>query len=171
MAGTENSGPKAALAGLFAHKTAVICEREKSSPEALGAITKILDGLRMRIVYMNPKDHDLHAAYVSHLSHISSFVLANTVLLKERDAATIFDLAGGGFESTVRLAKSSSQMWAPIFAQNKNKVSQALQVYIDELKTFKDAVDKEDMPKLVKLMDRANEIRRVLNEMARRTRE
>jgi prephenate dehydrogenase len=168
MAGTENSGPEAAISGLFTNKTVVICEPDKSGSEALKKIKDLYASLKMRIVTMGPADHDLHAAYVSHLSHISSFVLANTVLDKEKNTGPIFDLAGGGFESTVRLAKSSPAMWAPIFEQNKNYVSQALSDYIEHLKEFKAAIESSDREKSKSLMTEANQIRRVLGEMAER---
>jgi prephenate dehydrogenase len=169
MAGTENSGPDAALGGLFTNKTVVICEESKSSPESVKTVRGIFKALGMRIVTMDPSDHDLHAAYVSHLSHISSFVLANTVLNKEKNTGPIFDLAGGGFESTVRLAKSSPGMWAPIFEQNKAYVSEALSDYIAHLQAFKEAIEKNDTNKTRLLMTEANKIRRVLGEMAERS--
>jgi prephenate dehydrogenase len=168
MAGTENSGPEAAVSGLFVNKTVVICEPSKSSESSLKTIRSIYETLKMRIVIMEPAEHDLHAAYVSHLSHISSFVLANTVLNKEKNTGAIFDLAGGGFESTVRLDKSSPHTWAPIFEQNKTYVSQALSDYIDHLKAFKEAIENKDKEKSKTLMSEANKIRRVLGKIAER---
>ncbi|MCU0421151.1 MAG: prephenate dehydrogenase, partial [Cyclobacteriaceae bacterium] len=126
IAGTENSGPAAALRGLFRNKTTIICERERSSAQALATARQVFDGLGMTTVYMEPEEHDKHVAYVSHLSHVSSFLLGQTVLDIERDEKNIFNLAGSGFSSTVRLAKSSPDMWAPIFEQNAEHLSQAL---------------------------------------------
>ena len=118
--------------------------------------------LGMHVVYMDPANHDVHAAYVSHISHITSFALANTVLEKEREEDAIFQLAGGGFESTVRLAKSSPEMWAPIFMQNRDNVLDVLNEHIMQLRKFKSCLEKENMPYLQELMENANKIRRIL---------
>jgi prephenate dehydrogenase len=169
MAGTENSGPRAALRGLFQGRTAVICDREKCEPTGLEVVERMYRALGMRVVYMSAEEHDLHVAYVSHLSHISSFVLANTVLAKEKNVNTIFDLAGGGFESTVRLAKSSPEMWTPIFAQNLENVREAVQSYIEHLQEFQKSLAEKDFTKTSALMTGANEIRRVLSRMGEKT--
>lgn len=166
MAGTEFSGPLAALRGLFRGRTTVICESEKSDARDLRRIDAMYDVLGMSKVYMSPYEHDMHAAYVSHLSHISSFVLANTVLDKERDVRTIFNLAGGGFESTVRLAKSSPEMWAPIFVQNRNNIMGALDAYIEHLTTFRDSLASGEPARTTKLMKDANAIRGVLQKIS-----
>jgi prephenate dehydrogenase len=168
MAGTENSGPTAALRGLFDGKAAVICDAALSGKEHLARIAKMFDILKMRQIHMTSREHDLHTAYVSHLSHISSFVLANTVLAQEKNVNTIFDLAGGGFESTVRLAKSSPDMWAPIFEQNGDNVVAALESYIEHLQTFRDAMLGKNASETRKLMEDANGIRRVLAKMGAR---
>ncbi len=165
MAGTENSGPRAALSGLFANKTSVICDVDESGVREVEAVKNLFESLQMRLVYMTSKDHDLHTAFVSHLSHISSFVLANTVLDKEKNDKAIFDLAGGGFESTVRLAKSSPEMWSPIFEQNRDFILVALSAYIDRLEKFKTAIEKNAFDETHQLMQEANEIRRVLSQM------
>ncbi len=162
MAGTENSGPGAAFKELLIDKNVIICDREKSNPDAWGLVETFLRDAGMKIHYMNPVEHDLHLAYVSHLSHISSFALGMTVLDKERDERAIFDMASTGFSSTVRLAKSSPQMWAPIFDQNKQNVSKALGDYIELLKKFKEAIDGRDMDASLSYMARANDIGRVL---------
>lgn len=166
MAGTENSGPQAAIDGLFEGRTTVICDAERSGPDALRRVEDLYRQLHMRVVYMNASDHDLHAAFVSHLSHISSFVLANTVLAQEKNTRTIFDLAGGGFESTVRLAKSSPVMWRAIFEQNQKHVQTALKMYIDELHKFYELLSQGDGPALEDKMNEANAIRAVLSNMA-----
>lgn len=169
MAGTEHSGPLAALRGLFAQRMAVICDATLSGSNHLMRVDELYDVLQMRKTYMSSESHDLNAAYVSHLSHISSFVLANTVLDKERDVKAIFDLAGGGFESTVRLAKSSPDMWLPIFAQNSQHVVDALAAYISQLRMFhKTLVDKK-YDETKDQMKQANEIRRVLQTIGNRT--
>ncbi|WP_342088956.1 prephenate dehydrogenase [Dyadobacter sp. OTU695] len=162
MAGTENSGPGAAFKELLIDKNVIICDKEKSNPDSWGLVETFLRDAGMKIHYMNPVEHDLHLAYVSHLSHISSFALGMTVLDKERDERAIFDMASTGFSSTVRLAKSSPQMWAPIFDQNKKNVSKALGDYIELLKKFKDAIDGRDMDASLSYMARANDIGRVL---------
>ncbi|WP_149240433.1 prephenate dehydrogenase [Dyadobacter sp. 32] len=163
MAGTENSGPGAAFKELLTGKNVIICDREKSQPDSLGLVETFLRDVGMTIHYMTPVEHDLHLAYVSHLSHISSFALGLTVLDKERDERAIFDMASTGFSSTVRLAKSSPQMWAPIFDQNKVNVSKALGDYIELLKKFKDAIDTNDLATSFQFMNRANDIGRILN--------
>jgi len=162
MAGTENSGPGAAFKELLPGKNVIICDKEKSNPESLGLVETFLRDVGMKIHYMTPVEHDLHLAYVSHLSHISSFALGLTVLDKERDEKAIFDMASTGFSSTVRLAKSSPQMWAPIFDQNKTNVSKALGDYIELLKKFKDAIDQKDLETSLNFMSRANDIGRIL---------
>jgi prephenate dehydrogenase len=163
IAGTENSGPTAAFSGLFQNKTNIICEKEKSSAQALDIAEKIFAALGMNTIYMEAGEHDKHVAYVSHLSHVSSFLLGQTVLDIERDEKNIFALAGSGFSSTVRLAKSSPDMWAPIFEQNAEHLSQALLEYIMHLQKFQYHLMKRDVKELHKIMTDANRIREVLN--------
>ena len=163
IAGTENSGPEAALSGLFEKKTMIICERELSSKEALAAADQVFTGLKVKTIYMDPVEHDKHVAYVSHLSHVSSFLLGQTVMDIEKDEKNIFDLAGSGFASTVRLAKSSPDMWAPIFEQNVEYLSQALLEYIMHLQRFHYHLMKKDSKEIHRIMTEANEIRRVLS--------
>ncbi len=162
IAGTENTGPDAAFADLFNDKVSIICDKQLSSEKALQTVEKIYAALSMRIIFMDSKEHDLHIAYVSHLSHISSFTLALTVLEIEKNEKNIFDMAGSGFASTVRLAKSSPAMWAPIFDQNANNLSAALNVYIEKLNQFKSVIDNHNSAKAFELMEQANDIRRIL---------
>lgn len=168
MSGTENSGPTSFVPGLFARKTAVICEKERCDPFHVERVEGMYRALKMRLVHMGAKEHDLHAAYVSHLSHVISFVLANTVLEKEQDVNTIFDLAGGGFESTVRLAKSSPTMWTPIFEQNRTHVLDALDSYLGHLRAFRDSLTQPSTDENFRLIESANRIRRALESMATR---
>ena len=163
IAGTENSGPEAAFSGLFKDKTNIICEREKSSDHALAVAEKVFAALGLNTIYMEPEEHDKHVAYVSHLSHVSSFLLGQTVLDIERDEKNIFALAGSGFSSTVRLAKSSPDMWAPIFEQNAEYLSQALLEYIMHLQKFQYHLMKRDVKELHRIMKDANHIREVLD--------
>lgn len=162
MAGTEFSGPQAAVGGLFKGKTTIICDVEQSSAAALETVEKLYQHLGMPVIYMDSREHDLHAAYVSHISHISSFALALTVLEQEKDRENIFIMAGGGFDSTVRLAKSSREMWSPIFAQNSENVMRVLDTYIKELQRFKDAIKHKDQQELDKLITEANKIKKIL---------
>ncbi|MEN9444258.1 MAG: hypothetical protein RIS47_1148 [Bacteroidota bacterium] len=163
MAGTENSGPEAAIHGLFTHKKTVICERELSHSDSLDVVLKMYEILQMNILYMSPEDHDRHIAYVSHISHISSFTLGLTVLEIEKDEERIFDMASTGFASTVRLAKSSPDMWAPIFKQNAPQLSTALDAYIKNLQLFKELIEEGNIDEIRKLMTQANDIRRILD--------
>lgn len=163
IAGTENSGPEAAFEGLFRGKTNIICEKERSSNEALAVAEQIFSVLGMNTIFMEPEEHDKHVAYVSHLSHVSSFLLGQTVLDIERDEKNIFALAGSGFASTVRLAKSSPDMWAPIFEQNSEFLSQALLEYIMHLQKFQYYLMKRDGKELQRIMKDANRIREILN--------
>ncbi|MEQ6120941.1 prephenate dehydrogenase [Reichenbachiella sp. MALMAid0571] len=163
IAGTENSGPEAAFDSLFQNKTGILCDIEKSSPEAAQIARELYVVLGMKIIEMGSQAHDLHIAYVSHLSHISSFVLGQTVLEIEKDEKSIFNMAGSGFASTVRLAKSSPNMWAPIFAQNKEHISKSLGTYIQNLKEFKAMVDNENVEGMYDAMKNANQIRKVLD--------
>jgi len=162
IAGTENSGPSSAFDGLYDRKKTIICDKEKSNSNALAVVEKIYNTLGMEIVYMDAKEHDLHIAYVSHLSHISSFTLGLTVLDIEKNEKNIFNMAGSGFASTVRLAKSSPNMWAPIFDQNKENLSDALGAYIQHLQQFKKIIDENNMQEAHLLMEKANDIRRIL---------
>ena len=162
MWGTEFSGPEAAVKGAFAGRACVICEKEKSSEAALNVVEKLYKDLNMHIIYMNAENHDVHAAYISHISHITSFALANTVLEKEKEEDAIFEMAGGGFESTVRLAKSNAAMWAPIFMQNRENVLDVLNEHISQLRKFKASIEKENMDYLVELIENANKIKRIL---------
>lgn len=162
MWGTEYSGPEAAVKGAFAGRACVICEKEKSDEDAVEKVETIYKALGMHIVYMDADAHDIHAAYVSHISHITSFALANTVLEKEKEEDAIFELAGGGFESTVRLAKSNPAMWAPIFMQNRENVLDVLNEHISQLRKFKASLEKENWQYLLELMDNANKIKRIL---------
>lgn len=163
IAGTENFGPEAAFSGLFNNKTNIICEKEKSSEHSLSVAEKVFGTLGLNTIYMDPEEHDKHVAYVSHLSHVSSFLLGQTVLDIERDEKNIFALAGSGFSSTVRLAKSSPDMWAPIFEQNAEYLSQALLEYIMHLQKFQYHLMKRDGNELHRIMKDANHIREVLN--------
>lgn len=162
MWGTEFSGPEAAVKGAFAGRACVICEKDSSSTKALLMAETLYKAMGMHIIYMNADNHDIHAAYVSHISHITSFALANTVLEKEKEEDAIFEMAGGGFESTVRLAKSSPAMWAPIFMQNKENVLDVLNEHISQLRKFKACIEKENMEYLVELIENANKIKRIL---------
>jgi prephenate dehydrogenase len=162
MWGTEYSGPEAAVKGAFAGRACVICEKEKTDTRALQIVENIYKTVNMHIIYMEAASHDVHAAYVSHISHITSFALANTVLEKEKEEDAIFEMAGGGFESTVRLAKSNPAMWAPIFMQNKENVLDVLNEHISQLRKFKASLEKENMEYLIELMENANKIKRIL---------
>lgn len=168
IAGTENSGPKAAIKNLFDKKIAIICDHELSDKAKVEVVENMYKSLNMKVIYMNSEDHDLHMAYVSHLSHISSFALGLTVLDKERDESAIFNLAGSGFESTVRLAKSSPEMWNPIFEQNSKNVSEALGEYIKQLERFKNSIDNKEYYQSYKMMKDANDIRRILDGMIKK---
>lgn len=163
IAGTENSGPEAALEGLFRNKVNIICERELSGKEPLAVAQRVFDTLQMKTTFMDPYEHDKHVAYVSHLSHVSSFLLGQTVLDIEKDEKNIFTLAGSGFASTVRLAKSSPDMWAPIFEQNAGFLQQALEEYIAHLKRFQQCLVNRETDKVRDILTRANDIRRVLS--------
>jgi prephenate dehydrogenase len=163
MAGTEYSGPLAAVGKLFDYKNAIICDRELSDPDALGQIEKMLDVLNMHKVYMNSSDHDVHVAYISHISHITSFSLALCVLDKEHEEQNILTLAGGGFESTVRLAKSNGETWAPIFLENSEFILEVMDTYIDKMNSFRKMITEKDINGLKSLMEEANKIRKILN--------
>ena len=163
IAGTEFSGPSAAIKGLFEGKTNIICEVEKTTFKIQEKALALFRKLGMRIRYMDPKSHDKHIAYVSHLSHISSFMLGKTVIEKEKDERDIFDMAGSGFESTVRLAKSSPAMWTPIFKQNRKQVMKSLEEYISNLNQFKTLLEQENYEALFKEMNDVNRIKEILN--------
>ncbi|MCV9929256.1 prephenate dehydrogenase [Flavobacterium sp. LS1R49] len=163
IAGTEFSGPSAAIKGLFKGKTNIICEVEKTTFKLQEKALQLFTAIGMRIRYMDPISHDKHIAYVSHLSHISSFMLGKTVINKEKDEQDIFDMAGSGFESTVRLAKSSPAMWTPIFKQNKKQVIETLEEYISNLTQFKDLLVADDYNAIYEEMESVNKIKEILN--------
>jgi prephenate dehydrogenase len=163
IAGTEFSGPTAAIKGLFQGKTNIICEVEKTTFKLQEKALKLFMAMGMRIRYMDPQSHDKHIAYVSHLSHISSFMLGKTVIDKETEEQDIFDMAGSGFESTVRLAKSSPGMWTPIFKQNKQQVVKTLEEYISNLSKFKTLLENEDYDAIYQEMQSVNKIKEILN--------
>ncbi|WP_430909478.1 prephenate dehydrogenase [Maribacter sp. 2-571] len=171
IAGTEFSGPKAALEGLYEGKTNIICEVEKTAFKLQEKTLELFQEMGMRIRYMSPEAHDRHIAYVSHLSHISSFMLGKTVIEKEKNERDIFDMAGSGFESTVRLAKSSPAMWTPIFEQNKVNVIETLEEYIGNLEAFKALLIKDDYEGIYKEMDNTNKIKEILNGIPFRKKE
>ena len=165
IAGTEFSGPSAAVKGLFQGKTNIICEVEKTTFKLQEKALDLFKEMGMRIRYMDPKSHDKHIAYVSHLSHISAFMLGKTVIDKEKHEQDIFDMAGSGFESTVRLAKSSPAMWTPIFKQNRKQVVKTLDEYISNLSKFKELLEKEDYDAIYNEMQSVNKIKEILNGM------
>lgn len=162
MAGTEYSGPWAAMPNLFDGKACIFANAEESDPKVLAAVEKLYEVLNMRPIYMNADNHDVHTAYVSHISHVTSFALAQTVLDKEKDEKHIFDLASGGFSSTVRLAKSNPDMWVPILVQNRDNLLQVIDTYIDKMKTFREAIAEYDDRKIRALIEDANRIKKII---------
>ena len=162
MWGTEYSGPQAAVRGAFENKAVIICNAGESDADALDWVKGMYKKIGMHLLEMEAKAHDLHAAYVSHISHITSFALANTVLQKEKEDNAIFELASAGFESTVRLAKSNPAMWVPIFMQNKENVLDVLKEHIAQLSRFKESIEKDDHEYLIRLIQNANKIRRII---------
>jgi prephenate dehydrogenase len=165
IAGTEFSGPTAAKPDLFDGKLMILCEIEKTAICLQENILTAFQKIGMRLRYMDPESHDKHVAFVSHLSHVSSFMLGKTVMDKEVDDRNIFDLAGSGFASTVRLAKSSPEMWGPIFLQNREHLSHTLEAYISNLQKFKTLIDNEDLDALISEMKRINAIEKILNPL------
>ena len=162
IAGTEFSGPESAFSGLFNDKTIILCDTEKTDQKLLKNAEDIFRSINMNIRYMDSLSHDKHIAYVSHLSHISSFMLGKTVMDKEKNENNIFDMAGSGFESTVRLAKSSPEMWAPIFKLNKDNIIESLDEYILNLKKFKILIQTDDSDQLKSEMKKTNYIKNIL---------
>ena len=162
IAGTEFSGPESAFSGLFNDKTIILCDTEKTDQKLLKTAEDIFNSINMNIRYMDSLSHDKHIAYVSHLSHISSFMLGKTVMDKEKNENNIFDLAGSGFESTVRLAKSSPDMWTPIFKLNKDNIVESLDEYIMNLKNFKSLIQNDDFTQLKNQMKKTNYIKNIL---------
>lgn len=162
MAGTEYSGPWAAQPGLFDGRACIICNGDDSDKDAVEEIEALYDCLNMRITSMDASAHDVHTAYVSHISHITSFALALTVLDKEKDEKHIFDLASGGFSSTVRLAKSNADMWVPILSQNRDNVLKVMDTYIEKMNEFRDAISSGDEERIRELIGEANRIKRIL---------
>ena len=162
MAGTEYSGPWAAQPGLFDGRACIIADQEESAPWVVQTVLKLYACLNMRPIFMSSSSHDVHTAYVSHISHVTSFALALTVLDKEKDEKHIFDLASGGFSSTVRLAKSNADMWIPILTQNRDNVLQVMDTYIDKMQQFREAVAGYDEATLRQLIEEANRIKKII---------
>ena len=163
IAGTEFSGPEAAMYDLFTNKINIICEKDLTDANILKKALQLFDLLEMRSTFMEPVEHDKHIAYVSHLSHISSFMLGKTVLEIEPDEKNIFNMAGSGFRSTVRLAKSSPEMWTPIFIQNKDNVLKSLTEYIKNLETFKQLIEQGSGDEVFDIMQSTNRIKNILD--------
>ena len=163
MWGTEYSGPRAAQHGAFTGRNAVLCEAERSDADALATVERIFRTLDVPVVYMGAEEHDLHAAYVSHISHVTSFALALTVLEKEREERHIFDLAGGGFESPVRLAKSAAATWVPILLRNKYNVLDVLREHIHQLQIMRRMIERDDAEGLTGAFEKANSIQRIIH--------
>lgn len=164
IAGTENSGPKAAFPELFMNKVSIICDPEESALSAVKKVRKIYQNLWTNVITMTSKAHDEHIAYVSHLSHITSFALGQTVLEIEKNEKAIFDMAGSGFESTVRLAKSSPEMWTPIFIQNRENLLNAINAYEEQIKKMKKMIEDADAATIHEYLSNTNDIRRILNK-------
>ena len=162
MGGTEYSGPWAAMPGLFDGHACIICDAEESDRKAVGVVEDMYGALNMRTIYMSSSNHDVHTAYVSHISHVTSFALALTVLDKEKDEKHIFDLASGGFSSTVRLAKSSPDMWTPILSQNRENVLRVMDTYIEKMNAFRKAIAEDDEDAVRGMIEDANRIRRII---------
>jgi prephenate dehydrogenase len=162
MSGTEFSGPEAAISGLFNKKVGIICDMAQSNPKALETITNLYMALNMRLIFMSSKEHDLHTAYVSHISHLTSFALALTVLDKEQNEKNILNLASGGFDSTVRLAASSADMWVPVFDQNRHNVVEVMETYIEKMTQFKDLIRNGETKKVRDMIRKANIIQKTL---------
>lgn len=163
MAGTEYAGPEAAIPNLFDRKCTVFCDTEDSDPALVNLAAELYASIPMRIVHLDAEAHDIHTAYVSHISHISSFALALTVLAKENDEKRIFELASGGFDSTVRLAKSTPEMWIPIFRQNRDNLLDVLDEHINQLARFRSLLIKKDFAAFTTLIQEANKIRKILS--------
>ncbi len=162
MWGTEKDGPESVVKDAFKGRVAVICEKDRTDADALQLVEELYTGIGMQLVYMDSDVHDVHAAYVSHISHIASYALSLTVLEKEKEEDAIFELASGGFESTVRLAKSNPAMWVPIFQQNKENVLDVLNEHISQLRKIKSCLEKENFEYLKELIEDANKIKRIL---------
>lgn len=162
MAGTEYSGPEAAVPGLFTDKVMVYVDAFRTDEDAFDLADSITEQLAMKSVFMNAEEHDMHTAYVSHISHITSFALALTVLQKEKSQGRIFELAGSGFESTVRLAKSSPDMWTPILKQNRENVLEVLEEHIKQLQRLHDKLEAEDYKAIHELIKKSNKIKRII---------
>ncbi len=162
MAGTEYSGPEAAIPGLFNDKCTVLVDAEHSDIDALESVQQLYMSIPMKMVRLDSHSHDIHTAYVSHISHISSFALALTVLAKEKDEDRIFELASGGFSSSVRLAKSSPDMWTPIFRQNRDNLLDVLDEHINQLARFRSLLIKKDFDTFYELMKEANQIKKII---------
>jgi len=162
MWGTEKNGPQAAVQDAFKNRAVVLCDQDNSDSDAFYWVSAMYEKIGMRILCMNTVEHDLHVAYISHISHITSFALANTVLEKEKEDAAIFELASGGFESTVRLAKSNPLMWGPIFLHNRENVLDVLDEHITQLQKFQKAIAAANEAELMSLMNKANQIKRII---------
>ena len=165
IAGTEYSGPESAFKELFLEKVMITCEEESSGKAQMAVFKDLCNRLNMKMRFMTAEDHDLHLAFVSHLSHITSFALSNTVLEKKDTEGHIFDMAGSGFASTVRLAKSSPDMWAPIFEENKMHLLDGLTNYIAQLQSFKTSLEKGDKKELRDFMEKANSIKDIVDQL------
>lgn len=162
IAGTEYSGPEAAFAGLFDGANLILCDAELTSPDKMELFSKMAGEVGFNLIRMAPREHDRHLAYISHLSHVTSFALSNTVLKREHNGEVILELAGSGFASTVRLAKSSPEMWTSIFMENKELLQESLDYYIQDLIELKSFLEKNDEAAIGNYLEEGRKIRKIL---------
>ena len=161
MAGTEKFGPSAADKKLFRGKVVVLCDTQENSPKHLKKAKNIFKELGMKIFYMDAVSHDRHAAYISHMPHAVSYSLANAVM-KQENPKEILALAGGGFESMSRIAKSSPNMWIDVFKQNKENLLEAVDCMSNELDNFKKMVQENRWDDLKDWILSANRLHEIL---------
>ncbi|WP_456469779.1 prephenate dehydrogenase [Caminibacter sp.] len=161
MAGTEYSGPQAAIADLYKNRVMVVCNIEESGENQLKKAFDIFKHLEMNIKIMDATEHDRHAAFISHMPHIVSFSIANAVL-KQEDKEHIVTLAAGGFRDMSRLAKSNPHMWRDIFKENKKNLLNSIEAFKSELKKAEEMIKKEEWEKLCKWMETGNELHKIM---------
>jgi len=161
MAGTEKSGPLSAFNGLYKDRVVVLCDLQDSSDFHNRRAENIFSELKMKLTKMDSDAHDCHTAWISHLPHIISFSLANSVM-KQEDPRSILDLSAGGFRDMSRLAKSSPAMWKDISKQNRENLLKSIEFFEQELASFKESIRDEQWDKLQDKMQFANRLHDIL---------
>ncbi|DAB35294.1 MAG TPA: prephenate dehydrogenase [Sulfurospirillum sp. UBA12182] len=161
MCGTEKFGPSAAFKTLYQNQIVVFCDTANSGDFHKDRATQIFSHIGMKIVFMDAKSHDKRVSLISHMPHVISYSLANSVISQE-DPKGILLLAAGGFRGMSRLAKSSPTMWGDIFKQNRENLLASIELFEEELKKSKKMIEEHKWEELEEWMANATTLHTIL---------